>query len=591
MCFWRVWSGATVSLFLLLGEDLAADLNPHPISRFVTSRSHLPTTALALGESQSAVLRGPDVHRYGVELSAGQFASVHLSQTGGNVVAALFDPDGQLIDLVDRNGAGFVETIDVFAKKTGTYVVQTAIFEWTTPAAAYAISLIRREKAGASAEAIADQLLSSWYDRSRPGAAVAVIKGGRVVFQRTIGLADVEQGIAITADTRFDLASVAKQFTAYAVAMLIDRGLIGLDDDVRRYVPELPQFAKPITIRHLLDHTSGLRDWDAAFGLMGVKIEDGVTKAQIIEWVSRQKELNFVPGSAQEYSNTGYNVLAEIVTRVTRQPFEAWVRQNVFEPAGMSAIANGDAHGSVPAKANSYMRVLPPLRLWSGNSTAAAGSSSIHASLNDLVAWVRNGESGKVGNDRVLAMVGKPGQLDDGTKIDYGFGRWFRERKGLRYVGHLGLCAGYRISLRRFPERDLTFIYMTNDGNDGSYLRGEAIENLFLNIPPEAVQVPDGEFTPPEAAPKPTHVSDYEGVYYSDELHTSYEVRGDGRGLAAYHAINGAIPLILAESDTFRSEQWFMPRVAFIRDNRNGIAGFRVSTESARNMLFRRVSK
>ena len=592
MSFLRLAAGAAVLLCLHLGEVLAADANPHPTSRFVVSHPDLPTTTLSLGKSKSANLRGAEVQRYSVELAAGQFASIQLSQTGGNIVAALFDPDGQMIDLVDRNGVGFVETIDVFAKKAGVYAVQTAIFEWDTPAAAYTISLSRQEKAGTSPEAIADQLLTSWYDRSRPGAAVAVIKGGRVITQRTIGLADVEQGVPITANTRFDLASVSKQFTGYAIAMFAERGLVGLEDDVRRYVPEIPQFEKPIRIRHLLNHTSGLRDWDAEFGLVGLDIEDGVTKEQVVEWVLRQKDLNFAPGSAQLYSNTGYNVLAEVVARVTGQAFETWVRQNIFEPAGMSAVANGDAHGSVPAKANSYMRVLPPQRLWSGNSTAAAGSSSVHASLNDLIAWVRNGESGKVGNARVIAMIGKTGQLDDGRKLDYGFGRWFSARKGVRCIGHLGLAAGYRISLRKFPDRDLTFVYMTNDGNDGSYLRAETIENLFLGVEPDPVQVPDGEYTPPAAAPKLAHAEqDYVGIYFSDELRTSYEVRGDGAGLVAYHAVNGATPLIFETGDKFRSERWFMPAIEFVRENGRVVSGFRVSTEGSRNMLFRRIGK
>ncbi|MEQ1863088.1 MAG: serine hydrolase domain-containing protein [Micropepsaceae bacterium] len=513
-----------------------------------------------------------------------------MSQIGGNIVAAVFDPDGKIVDLVDRSGMGHVETIEVFAKKTGAYAVQTAIFEWNTPAAEYAIVLVRQERAGASPEAIADQLISSWYDPAHPGAAVAVVKGGRIVFQRTTGLANVEDGIPITPNTRFDLASVSKQFTAYAVAMLVERGTIGLEDDVRRYLPEIPQFDRPIKIRHLLDHTSGLRDWDAAFGLMGLSIENGVTKDKIVDMVARQKELNFAPGTAQQYSNTGYNLLAEAVSRATGVPFETWVRRNIFEPAGMTAIVNTYPQGVVRTKANSYSQQVPSPQLASGNSTSAAGSSSMNASINDLAAWVRNSESGKVGSPSVLAMIKEPGHLDDGSKLEYGFGRWFGERNGVRFVGHLGLAVGYRISFRRFPERDLAFIFMTNDGNDASYARAKTIENLFLGLTEGPVQVPEDEFTSPEAAPKLTHdVRDYGGIYYSDELRTSYEIRGADGGLTAFHAINGAIPLVVAGGDNFRSDRWFLPSIAFVRDGRNGISGFRVSTEGARNMLFRRI--
>lgn len=564
---------------------------PYPTARFVKAHPELEGRQIALRAAVRDALKGDEVRRYSFAMRAGQFAAIKVRQTGGDVACAVFDPDGQLIDLADRAGEGFDETLVITSGKSGTYSVQTAMFAWDAPSASYEIELIRQEAAGTTPAAIADQLITSWYDPSHAGAAVAVVQDGKTIFQRTAGLANAGEGIAITPSTRFDLASVSKQFTAYAVAILADRGQIGLDDDVRSHLPEVPQLGKTVTVRHLLNHTSGLRDWDALFGLMGRTIEDGITTAEILDVVARQKALNFVPGTAQQYSNTGYNLLAEIVARVAREPFSSFVQRNIFAPSGMTAIANEDARTSIVGKANSYGRRYPFPHLVSARSTAAAGSSSVYASLRDLTAWATALDHDAAGSAGVAKMTGQPGRLDDGTETDYGFGQWFGDRRGIRTIGHLGLAAGYRISFRRFPERRLSVIYLANDGDDVTYSRAQIIENLFLSVPEEPVQVPDGEYEPAKNAPlTASEAGAFAGLYYSPELRTAYEVKGDAHGLTAYHALNGTIRLVRDKGDVFHSDRFFMPTVAFDRDARNAVQGLRVSTEGARNVFFKKIA-
>jgi CubicO group peptidase (beta-lactamase class C family) len=424
-----------------------------------------------------------------------------------------------------------------------------------------------------------------------PGAAMAVLRGDKVLLQRAIGMADAAHGVRLTPRTRFDLASTSKMFTALAIGMLADRGALAIDDEARRHVPELPSFKAPIRIRHLLYHTSGLRDWNVCFGLMGRDIEDGITKAEIIDFASRQKELNFLPGTAQEYSNTGYNILAEIVARVSGQSFPDWVRKNIIEPAGMNAVVNEDARVTVPDGVLSYTQSVPVPLLSSATSTAAAGSSSLQASLEDMIAWARAFRRIAPGSTIGSSLSGKTGTLDDGTPLEYGAGLWFRNRKDIPFIGHLGLAAGYRISFRRFPVQDLTFIYMTNDGNDGSYLRAETIENLFLGIESDPVEVPDGEYEPaPATGPPDARLQEFAGLYYSDELRTAYEIDNSGSVLTARHAINGSVRLLPSGNDAFGTDRWYMPGVTFVRGKGNRVSGLLVSSEGARNILFRKVS-
>ena len=583
---------AALALVPLAADALAdtGSISLHPTSRFVVSHPELRTDALALKVPRQAVVRGAEVQRYSLMLSEGEFAAIKVRQTAGNVAVALFSPDGRLIDLADRSGDGFDETVVVAAKMAGQYAIQVAMFEWDTVASTYTVELVRREAGGKTPAAIAGQLLGSWYDPAHAGAAVAVVYRNRVVFQRTIGLANADNKTAITPETRFDLASVSKQFTAYGIATLIAQGKLDFNDDVRRYLPEVPQFEKTITLHHLLDHTSGLRDWDAAFGLMGLTVQDGITKEAVLDMVSRQTKLNFTPGSAQEYSNTGYALLAAVIERVTKERFGDWTQRNVFAPAAMTAIANDDPWRSIDRRANSYGKRYPSPHLISGQATATAGSGSVHASLNDMVAWAMALRGRAHDGSRVTELTGKPDRLDNGTKIDYGFGQWFRERSGVRFIGHLGLAAGFRTSFRRFPERDLAVIFLANDGDDAAFSRATTIESLFLGIPEEPVAVPDGEYTPPSTVQVPAQTArDMAGLYYSDELRTAYEVRATPSGLMAYHAINGAIALVPDKDEAFHTDRFFMPLVAFDRDARGIVIGFRASTEAARDMFFRKI--
>ena len=201
-----------------------------------------------------------------------------------------------------------------------------------------------------------DQLFAQWDRADSPGAAVVVVKDGAVVYQHGYGCADLEHRIPITPQTLFDVASVAKQFTGLSVAMLVQQGKLSLDDDIHKHLPDVPDFGKPITINNLVHHTSGLRDWPETLGLSDMDLEGPITLDTILEMVRRQRELDFAPGEEEQYSNTGYNLLAATVAKVTGQSFRAWTDANLFQPLGMKHTLVCDNPAEVVAELRQFLR-------------------------------------------------------------------------------------------------------------------------------------------------------------------------------------------------------------------------------------------
>lgn len=563
----------------------------HSISRFVADNPALATTVLSRGKPEAGAIEGPAVRRFAIDLKEGDFAAVSLDQTGGDLILTIFGPDGKLLDIVDQNNANETETGILSATHSGRYIVQVAQFDWRAGNTAFSIELTRHEPTATTPRDRANQLMESWYDSRHPGAAIIVIKDGKPIYKRMIGLANVENTVPISERTRFELASVSKQFTGFAIAMLIDRGILSRDDDIRRWLPELPVLTDKVTIGQLLDHTSGMRDWDAGLALAGLPPEHGMTASNIVAFAARQRDGNFRPGSEQLYSNTGYALLGEIIGRATGIAPDAWMAANIFAPLGMdSTRLNLDPGAVIPNKAESYEGRVPDVRLSSGASTAAGGSTSVISTLDDLVSWVENLGSGRVGGPAVLAMLATPATLPDGRSTGYTFGLWHLPHRGLASVGHLGLAAGFRTRITRFPDQNAAIIFLSNDGDDASYARAERIEELFLPVEPRpAIEVPTD--SPPEAAPPlpPVQLGDYAGVYWSDTAGTGYVVAVVGDSLRIRHPINAEAQLTRTAADRFSTKRWFMPEVVFRRDANGAISDFVTGTDGARNIVFRRI--
>jgi CubicO group peptidase (beta-lactamase class C family) len=584
--------GATLAclIFAAMCTPVAAQTgaSPFPTSRFVAAHPELPTAALRLHATTGATLRGGEVHRYALRLEAGQFAAVRIPQIQGNLVAVIFDPGGKLMGIVDQNGAGLAEVATIDARKTGDYAIQIAMFEWDAAEATYQIEWTRRERAEREPTGRARQLFESWHDPERPGAVLLVLRGGQIAYEGAIGIENASSRRPLSVQSPIDLASISKQFTAYGIALLVERGQLTLSDDIRRYLPEMPDYGAKITIQHLLEHTSGIRDWDGMFGLIGRNVEDGISADDVLAMAARQKSLTFATGHEQRYSNTGYVLLAKIIERVTRQPFDRWTKENIFEPLDMRECGlSGDA--AAPARVVSYRAQYPASVPSSDKRTVSMGSSGLTCSAHDLAIWLDNYQSGRLGGETARALVTRPPSAPTSSESDYVFGNWHSKRNGHVVVGHQGLSAGYRTSLHSFPAEKLAVIYLANDGNDATYERVRTIEDLFLGIPATDIEAPNEDYSP--AAPvtlRDEVIAQLVGRYHSEELMADYEIVRSGQGVVAQHRDAGTIRLSPNGTDTFSSDKWFVPSLTFVRDGAGVVEGFQIESEDVGLLRFMR---
>lgn len=298
-----------------------------------------------------------------------------------------------------------------------------------------------------------------------PGLALAVVQDGRVVFQRGWGLASLDYGVPITPSTVFHVASVSKQFTAFAITLLAQQGKLSVDDELRKHLPEIHDFGKPITLRHLLHHTSGLRDqWDL-LALAGWRLDDVITQEDILTMLRRQRELNFAPGEEEVYCNSGYTLLAEVVGRVSGKPFVEFTRDAMFRPLGMTnthfhldheEVVRNMAYSYSPRSGGGYGKNVL--------SYANVGATSLFTTVEDLARWIANFEDAKVGGPEVRRQMQDKGKLNGGKEINYGFGLSIGELRQARTISHGGADAGYRSYLLWLPDHHLGVALLSNLG-------------------------------------------------------------------------------------------------------------------------------
>ena len=358
-----------------------------------------------------------------------------------------------------------------------------------------------------------DKIFENWDKSDSPGAAISVVKGKRVVYTQGYGSANLEYDIPITPKTVFHVASVSKQFTAFALTKLADSGKLSLDDDIRLYLPDIPDFGKTITIRHLLHHISGLRDQWELLAMAGWRLDDVITKNHILKMIRRQKDLNFDPGEEYLYCNTGYTLLAEIVERITKKTFLEWTQENIFDPLDMTnthfyenheKIVKNRSYSYSPQEKGFRKRVL---------SYANVGATSLFTTVEDMAKWVLNFESKVIGNETVMAQMHEQGILNSDEKINYAFGLSIGEYKELKTVGRGGADTEFRSQVVRFPEEDIAVIVLSNLSSINTnrlalqvadiYLGKKIIEKTPLEKKAERVSV--------EIDPK--ILTTYEGLY------------------------------------------------------------------------------
>jgi len=433
------------------------------------------------------------------------------------------------------------------------------------------------------------------YDRlDSPGCNLGVIRDGRLVYQRGYGMASLEQSVPIGAETVFDIGSTSKQFTATSIVLLAQRGKLSIDDEVQKYIPELPRYQAPVTIRHLLTHTSGIRDYIGLMVWEGFRIEDVSTAADALEAITRQRALNFTPGSEYLYSNSGYFLLGQIVERVSKQRLKDFARENIFLPLEMHDTQILDDHLRVIAhKAGSYDPISGGGWAINMSNWEQTGDGAVQTTVADLAKWDANFYSAKVGGRTLVDTLQHVGTLTTGAPMNYAMGLMVDHWRGVRRVAHGGSWAAFTAELLRFPDQRASVITLCNSGSASAPTLAQRVADRYLptiaQLQPEA----PAEKRPPRqadtaAAGSPLSAADLArvaGTYYSPELDVTWTLAPVNGGLVLRQRRNPESKLEPRGADTFRAPGLTL----HIEHDQSGeVSGFTISAGRVRGIRFAR---
>ena len=432
-----------------------------------------------------------------------------------------------------------------------------------------------------------------------PGAVVAIVREGKVVLAEGYGVANLEHGIPLGRETVLDIGSVAKQFTAFAVALLADDGALSLDDNIRIHLPEVPDFGQVITVRHMIHHMSGLREIYNSESLAGRQNGDAMQQADAPRLTEHMYELNFTPGEQYLYCNTAYMMLADIVSRTSGMPFPEFMAERVFGPVGMHHTTIMSKLGqSIPGVAESYASdEVGFVRVYDNSSLYGAGG--MYSTVDDLVAWMDNYGSASVGGAAVIEQMQEQGVLNSGEALSYAFGINVGELRGQRVIRHTGSSAGFRASFTFLPELEGGVITLSNRSNIGSGMPADVLEIFFGDhLQPLSADLPaddedsDEDEESESWSPTATQLTSLSGSYYSEELETVYTLYVEDGMLMGRHRRHGTFELEAMAPMTFEGPGFFGTVV--FESSSSGVGGgipqtFRVSNGRVLNLLFQRI--
>jgi CubicO group peptidase (beta-lactamase class C family) len=389
-------------------------------------------------------------------------------------------------------------------------------------------------------EAGVDEVFGDLTKAGSPGCALGVYRDGQMIYAKGYGLANIEENVAIAPRSVFDIGSTSKQFTAASILLLEKQGKLSVNDDIRKYIPKLPDFnqggsKQTVTILQMLNHTSGLRDYLVLFELAGVNTDSVTTDEDALRLIARQKTLNFKPGSEYLYSNTGFFLLSVVVKRVSGKTLREFAAENIFTPLGMKHTQYRDDHTALIAdRALAY----DPTEKKNGFTMNVSyfeqtGDGAVHTSVEDLLKWDENFYSGQVGGKEFLAEIQQPGKLNDGKTLTYAKGLNVRDYRGLRTVRHGGSWGGYRAELLRFPDQHFSVACLCNLASADPSRRANLVADVYLaNLmkpkdEKKKDEDEDDDSDKKEKAKQPLKAEGlrvYAGDYWSEELGVTYRL-------------------------------------------------------------------
>lgn len=438
-----------------------------------------------------------------------------------------------------------------------------------------------------------DAVFAQWDRPDSPGAALAVVRDGEIVFSRGYGMANLEHRVPITPEMVFYIGSTSKQFVAASIHLLAEAGKLSLDDNIREHVPEIPAYDRPITIRHLLHHTSGLRDYLTLWSLSGRNFADSMTEEEILDLLSRQKALNFPPGDQYMYSNSGYFLLAVIVKRVSGLSLREFAEENIFRPLGMANTHfHDDRNMLVKHRADGhFLREDSTFALFT-SSFDLVGSGGLHTTVRDVFRWDQNfyhNTLGKGGQELIERLLIR-GVLNSGDTLNYASGLKVDRYRGLNTISHGGSFIGYKAELLRFPRQNFSVICLCNlsDMNPSALAQRVADICLAELLEPEEEREeasPPGSEEAEEPSFAPESPAAYVGTYHSSELLTTYRLTLEEGQIKLRPGYEPALAMRPEAPDKFKAGTW---NLTFNKDRNGTVSGFVLDAERAKNIAFAR---
>jgi CubicO group peptidase (beta-lactamase class C family) len=330
-----------------------------------------------------------------------------------------------------------------------------------------------------------DSLFIEWDKPNVPGCALGIVENGKLIYSKGYGVADLEHVIEITPSSVFYIGSVSKQFVTFSILLLEEQGKLDLDDKIQKYLPDFPEYEAPLTIRHFIHHTSGIRDYLTLMYLKGRNYLDNTDVDEVYELIKNQKELNFSPGEKYLYSNSCYFMLAMIVEKAAGQSLKEFAHKNIFEPLGMrntlfyddntDLIKNRVFSYSKKSDEDGFNNLIMRFDL--------VGSGGVYSSINDLFLWDQNFYDNKLGKggQGIITKMHEEGLLNNGESSGYAYALNNGNYKGLKTVSHGGALAGYRAQLMRFPEENFSVIILANRGDAKPTRKTFEVVDILLN--------------------------------------------------------------------------------------------------------------
>ena len=427
------------------------------------SRVHAQQASrLQLGTPVRATLAADGALRYELNLPKSHFVAGRVDQDGVDATVTITGPAGRRVLRAARVGRGGPESFAFATDTAGRFAIEV------TPATAgkggaVRVELTRSEPVATTPEGKVDQAAAQLY-KDTPGAVVGVIKAGKLAFVKGYGAADLTNGIPFTPETPTNIGSSSKQFTGFALTLLASRGKLSLDDDVRKHIPELKDFGKKITVRHLLTHTTGYREFINTLIIEGRQVLEGdyIGPDEVIKVINRQPALQNEPGAEFNYNNSAFSLATIVIERVTGRPFAEWMRDEVFLPLGMTKTwvrANPGQiilNRSIGYIAGDFgFREVRDLH-------ASAGAGGIYTTPSDAAKWLRNLKTGELGGPAVIKEISTSFVLNSGSPSNYGYGLFLDTNRGLKRWQHGGNDVAHSSTFVYYPDLDAGYVVFSN---------------------------------------------------------------------------------------------------------------------------------